>query len=170
MANLHTPQTPVPEINSAANTTTADAVGNKGDGHDGDSLHGKTETLLDHGHSPSLCYPTLADGVVVAGAAGVWTLGDFVEIVPASTITEDFDIHFVSIEAISANDIYQLHLYAVEVFIGCVRFVKNAGLAPTIHVPIQTPIVAANSQIQAKLATSGGGADTATISAFYHVY
>jgi hypothetical protein len=160
----------VPAADSALNLTIEQVVGNKSDTHSGNSIAAVAKRLDEHAHTASRCYPTLADGVVVAGAAGAWALGAFVEIVPASTITSDFDIHFISIEAISANDIYQLELYEGTTFRACVRFVKNAGLTPTIIFPVISPIFAANAQVQAKLATSGGGADTATISILYHTY
>lgn len=132
----------------------------------GDRVH----LLEDHAHKESNVYPTLADGVLVTGAAGAWTLGAFVEVVPVNTITEDFDIHFISVENLSANDIFEIHLFAEEVFLGSTRVVKTAAQDSTTQVPVQTPIVAANSQIQAKLASSGGGSDTATMSVFYHLY
>jgi len=45
----------------------------------------------EHVYSESKVYSTLANGVAVAIDATVWTLGSFVEIVPASTIGETFD-------------------------------------------------------------------------------
>lgn len=162
----------VPSQDSADNTNWGDVIGNKTDTHDGDSIAARTETLLDHVHHQSYVYPTLANGVTITGGAA-WTLGNFTEIVPASTITSDFDIHHVSIEAISANDVYELVLYkgalASEVEIGRVRFTKNAALDATLNVPMQTPIVDANERISAKIA-SATGSDTATISLFYHIY
>lgn len=158
----------VPAADSTDNVDSSDVLGSKQDGHDGDSAMAVLHTLNEHAHSPSKVYPTLATPEnVVAGAA--WVLGAFKEIVPVGGITEDFDIHFVSIEGISANDNYELVLYAVTTEIGRVRFVKNAGIAPTINVPIQCPIIPANTQIQAKLASATGGSDV-DISLFYHGY
>jgi hypothetical protein len=131
------------------------------------------EILLDHIHMPCKVYPTLADGVTVTADATAWTLGAFVVVVPASTITAGFDIHHISVEALSANDIYELVLYSgadlSETEIGRVRFTKNANQDGTMDVPFQTPINAANSQIKAKLATNAGSS-TADISIFYHTY
>jgi len=158
----------VPIADSTDNVDSVDVLGSKLDTHDGDSAMAVLHTLNEHAHGGSKVWPTLADGIVVtAGAA--WVLGDFVEIVAANDIGEDFDIHHISLESISANDEYELVLYAVEVEIGRVRFVKTAGLAPTINVPLQTPIIPANTQIKAKLASKTGGS-TAGITLFYHEY
>ena len=149
-----------------------DVIGNKTDTHSGDSLYGQVKVLNEHIHKPSQVYPTLASGVTVtAGAA--WTLGSFAVIVPASTIGNDFDIHHISVENISANDVYELVLYsgadASEVEIGRVRFTKNANLDSVFNIPFQTPLTAADSQIKAKLASSVGS-NNVTISVFYHTY
>lgn len=126
----------------------------------------------EHFHSVSKTYPTLASAVTVTGGAGAWALGSFAEIVPASTITKDFDIHFLNVEAGSADDEYELVLYQSTTEIARVRFKVDTsvfgGALPAI--PIQTPIIPKNSQIQAKVASSGGGADTVDISIHYHEY
>lgn len=174
MSYLNPNSIPVPSQDSADNNYIQDVVGNKTDTHDGDSIYAMSDTLLDHVHSESKVYPTLANGVTVTGAAGAWTLGVFAEIFPASTITSDFDIHFIGVEAISANDVYELVLYqgpvASEVEIGRVRFSKSTVQEGTQNQPFQTPIIAANERISAKVASAGGGSDTVTISIFYHTY
>jgi hypothetical protein len=129
----------------------------------------KVEVLEEHAHSPSLCYPTLADPIAVAAAAGIWTLGSFVEIIPAGTTDKDFDIHFVSVEDLSSVDKYQIHLFVEEEFIGKVRVVRAAQQDSTTQVPIQTLILKAGSQVQAKVACASGS-NTATISLHYHEY
>lgn len=129
----------------------------------------KAEILEEHNHSTAECYPTLANGVTVTTAAGAWTLGNFVEIVPVNTITEDFDIHHINVEAVSADDCYEVVLYAETTEIGRVRgYVKDQSSHPVWE--FQDVIIAANSQIQAKLASQNGGAETMTISIHYHTY
>jgi len=160
----------VPAVDSANNAKASDVIGNKSDTHDGDSLYAKVETLGDHIHSVSKVYPTLAGGVqLTAGAA--WTLGALVEIVPASTITGDFDIHAIDIEDISANDVYELVIYygAGDTEAGRVRFVQSAAQSATLNTAIQTPILPANSRIRAAVACSTGGY-TVDISIRYHTY
>ena len=130
-----------------------------------------TRVLDEHIHMPCLVYPTLANGVAVLGG-GAWALdGAFVPIVPINTITERFDIHHICIEALSVNEVYEIVLYAgaAQTEIGRVRVVKNAAQDGTMNIPMQTPIIDANSKIEAKVATAGG-TDTATLSIFYHTY
>lgn len=159
----------VPAADSADNVDSSDVIGSKLDTHDGDSIRAMSHRLDEHAHGASKCWPTLAAGVAIAGGAGAWELGNFVEVVAANDIGEDFDIHFISIDDLSAVDVYQIELYAVEVFIGCARLARTANQDSTTQVRIQTPIIPANTQIQAKVASAGGG-DTATISLFYHDY
>lgn len=132
----------------------------------------KLHTLDKHAHSESKCYPTLAAGKTVVGAGGGWGLGVFKEIVPVNTISDDFDIHYITVEGASVAEVYELVLYAVEVEIARVRMafidVANSQTLPSI--PVQTPIIKKNTQIQAKVASSGGGGDTVTISLHYHTY
>lgn len=135
-----------------------------------DSLYDKMHNSEEHVHSASKVYPTLAAGVTLtAGAA--WTLGAFAEIVPASTITSEFDIHHISVEALSAVEVYEIVLYygAGDTECARVRATKAAALEGTLNVPVQTVLIPANSRIRAKVATAGGG-DTCDISIFYHTY
>ncbi len=168
MSGEQTAPRSVPAIDSTLNTSIEQVVGNKNDTHDGDSLAAKLHIFDEHIHNQSRVYPTLANGVVVT-AGGAWGLGGFTEIVPVSTIGLDFDIHYISIEALSANETYELVLYAATTEIGRVRVIKNAVQDGTMNVPFQCDILPAGTQIQAKLATAGGG-DSATISIFYHYY
>jgi hypothetical protein len=130
------------------------------------------QIIEEHLHGSSNVYPTLAAGVTVTSSAVADTLGNYAEIVPASTITSDFDIHFINIEAVSAAATYELVLYDTTTEIGRIRFTAvgtpNNITFPTR--PLITPVVAKNKQIQAKLASDNAVADTATISIEYHTY
>lgn len=131
----------------------------------------KVEVLEEHSHSESKVYPTLANGeTVTAGAA--WTLGVFKEIIPVNAIDEDFDIHWINVEAASDDEVYELVIYAATTEIGRVRFTVSLTAGARVLLPplrFQCPIIAKNTQIQAKVATAGGG-DTCDISLQYHVY
>lgn len=132
----------------------------------------KVEVLEEHIHSISRVYPTLANGATVTGAAGAWTLGNFAEIVPVNTITDDFDIHFLSIEGASAGDTYEIFLYAATTLVGHrkITFIDVANSQTLPSIPFQTTVIPKNTQIQAKVATKAGGAETITISIEYHTY
>lgn len=135
-----------------------------------DSPYHYLHRIAEHDHSASKVYPTLASGITVTAGAS-WVLGSFATIVPASTIGEAFDIHHVSVEDISANDVYELVLYygATDIEAGRVRFTRSAIQDSTMNVPFQTIVIPADSQIRAKLASATGG-DNVTISIKYHTY
>ena len=126
-----------------------------------------------HIHNPAKVYPTLANGIIVAGGVGAWTLGNFVEVIPANTITTDFDIHWVHVESVSATDIYELVLYSGlsenEVEIGRVRTSRESAQSGATDVPIQIAPQHANTRISAKLASKSGN-NNMTISFYYHEY
>lgn len=138
------------------------------------TLFGRAKRNDEHQHSVCKVYPTLANGVVVTGAAGAWALGAFVVIVPTNTITDAFDIHHINVAAYNSNDTFELVLYSgangAEVECGRVRFTRTTNVGSPAHVPMQTPIIAANSQIKAKIASQNGTSNTATISIMYHTY
>lgn len=85
-------------------------------------------------------------------------------------ILSDFDIHYLSIENLSANGVYEIVLYDDGTEVGRVRCTKNAAQDGTVNVPIQTPIIAASSVITAKTTSNNAAEDTVTISMFYHTY
>lgn len=137
------------------------------------TIHDEVHILEEHAHTPIEIYPTLAAGVQVVGGAGAWALGSFKEIIPAGTVGKDFDLHWLNLEAASVDEIYEFVLYAVETEIGRARFVVTRTAGNRVQLPpmkLQTPLILKNSQIQAKVSTSGGGADTCDVSLQYHTY
>jgi len=131
----------------------------------------KVEILEEHAHGQAKVYPTLAAGLDVLSGA-VWTLGDFVELIPINTIDVDFDIHWMVLENVTDDETYELVFYNVETEMSRIRFSADnaAGNRITMSpVPVMMGIQKANSQIQVKLASSGD-AETATISITYHTY
>ncbi len=130
-----------------------------------------THILEEHMHAQSMVYPTMGAGVsVLSGAA--WTLGNFVELIPASTIGEAFDIHWLVIESASDDETYELVFYAATTEISRIRFVAAIAAGNRIQIaPIPTlmKIQLADTQIQCKLASSGA-AETVVISVIYHTY
>jgi hypothetical protein len=133
-----------------------------------------THLIEEHNHGVGYVYPdeTVGAGTQMTSAAGAWNLSAaFTQIIPASTITNPFDIHYLCIEAMGANSVYEVVLYygASDTECGRVRVVKNANLDGTMNVPFMTEIIPANSRIRGKVASTNGG-ETIDISVFYHVY
>lgn len=160
----------VPTADGTENLAMRDVVGNRNDNHVGvNTVAGRIHSAEDHIHHVSLIQPNLADGILVTANVAVWTLGAFAEIAAANAITEDFDIHFISAE-LSAADEYQLELYCETTVIAKVHITRPAGALTVTQLPIATPICLANSQIQAKLASKGGGVRTAVVTIGYHTY
>ncbi len=153
------------------NLTVKDILGNKQDTILGDSLFAHAHTVEEHIHKEQLVYPTLANSIQVAGGAGVWQLGNLVTLMPANTIAADFrfDIHWVIICALSANDEYELILYADTTQIGRLAFTRTDKKDVTDGVPFQCPVLAPDVRIRARLASSGGG-DTGNFKLMYHEY
>jgi hypothetical protein len=150
-----------------------DVIGARDDGVNTDTLAGRLHSSEEHMHSASKCYPTLADAPVVTAEAADWGVGGaLVQIIPASTIGNKFDIHYINVESVSAARSYEMILYygAGDTECGRIRFTKSAGLDPVLDKAIQTPIIPANSRVQARLASGGVVADTVSITLHYHEY
>ena len=168
-----------PSENSTENNSLNDVVGNKNDksfsdGQENPSLIGHATATYNHIHSPAQVYPTLADAVTVTGSASAWTLETIVEIIPASTITELFDIHWINISNISDEDQYEVVLYqgasGSEEEIGRVRFSRSSNFSQEGNVPIQVPPIDANSRVSAALASKAGGSESCDFCLYYHTY
>ena len=132
----------------------------------------RVHTISEHIHGHGLVIPTLAAGVTVTGAAGAWTLGNFATLIGAGVITMPFDLHWINIETASADDNWELHLFAAAVEISRVRFTTtrsgNKAILPPF--PCLMSIQPAGTQIQVKIANSAGGGEDVSISAEYHTY
>lgn len=169
----------LPSIDDTDNHNMSDVIGNKNDTIAGDSImallkyaQNRVEVINQHLHNTSLVYPTLANGVTVSAPDTAWTLGNPVEIIPANTIINAFDIHFIEVEACSAADVYEIVLYSGEnialIEIGRARTAKQTTNAGATSVPICCQIQPANTRIAAKLACKTA-LRTLTISLAYHI-
>jgi hypothetical protein len=126
--------------------------------------------LDEHFHSVQKVYPTMADPIELTSGAGAWNLSAaFTEIVPINTITSDFDFHWVVLSNPDTNEDYEVVIYAVEVEIGRVAFTRTGVFTSSFQAKLQTPIIPANTQIQAKLADGAGGAKV-DVKFVYHIY
>lgn len=139
------------------------------------TVGGRLITMDEHMHGQQWCYPTLADGVTVTGAAGAWALGAITEVIPADTKTLPYDIHYINVEAASpAADVFEIVLYsgavASEVEVGRIRFTKSSAVDTQSGLPFQMDIVPGNTRLSAAMASASGGSDTITISVEGHDY
>jgi hypothetical protein len=127
----------------------------------------KIDSIDAHIHGPQQVYPTLANDVALAAHANAWVLGTITEIIPASTIAENFDIHEVLFEDVNVQDkTYELVLYsgAGDVEVGRVRASSSTLKGGIPNGTMKTPIIDAGSRIRARLAVEGGGGKTVRVS------
>ena len=120
--------------------------------------------LYPHVHSESQVYPSLAAGATVVSAAADWTYGAYATIVPASTITNIFHIHNITVESCDQNAVFQLQVYkgAGDDVIATIRFALSGGFWGNMVYDITSEPVEANAQVRARLASSDGLANQAT--------
>ena len=166
----------VPSQDSVDNAQMRDVIGNKTDTHDGDSLRAVAHLISEHIHGTVLIQPNLAGSITLTSDAGAWAAMNATktQIIAAGAITEDFDLHFMNIAAISANGEYQIELYkggiGAEISIGNFGAVRNAVQSQEGSRPILTELLPANTRISAALSSSNAGADTLTIKLEGHTY
>lgn len=135
-----------------------------------DSLGDKVTDLLGAVNILVQVHPSLGVGATVSTAAGVWAEGAYFPIVGAGVITNPFHIHGVSVETCTlAGGVFELSLYSGvgHTEVARLRFPVAGGFFGNIVDLVTGVRIAANSQIDAKLASSIGGIDTITMSIRY---
>lgn len=105
--------------------------------------------LWEHSHSKQLCYPTTASAAAAVNVptnALADTYGAWVQIIPASTYSEEFDIHFMSVLDLPAVDdyIFQISVGAANEIVATIPISKAAAQAANNEVPIITAKTDAN--------------------------
>lgn len=157
--------TPVSAQNSTANAVTADVIGNKTDDNTGDSLYARVDELYDQFQEERFVYPTLADGAAIVSANTDWTFGAYAEVVPANTIANPFHVMIVSIEACDRDAVFELQLYqsAADEVVTSIRFAVDGGFYGNQVYDIKSAEIPANARVRARVASSNGTAQVATI-------
>jgi hypothetical protein len=165
-----------PATNAAGDTTIAEVVGRKADASyaGGTSISGRLHTLSEHFHSTQLVRPHLAAAINVAAAAPAWTYGALSgDLVAAASIAVPYDVHGIAIDSMSANDSYQLALVGtlggVDTVVCEVSMVRTSPQLTSLHIPVQMPLLAANTRLRAKLA-SAAGSNTINLKVRLHTY
>lgn len=159
--------TPIWPIEGIALDSTGDMVA--------DSLADRIVGAYIEDHLETLVYPTLAAGASVstpvAGTAN-WTLGAYATIVPINTVASEYHIKGITIETCDQSAVFQLELYkgAGDDIIAALRFAVVGGFWGNSVYNVSSEPVAANAQIRARLASSDGFANqaTVTLSVRYH--
>lgn len=134
------------------------------------SLGDKVTDLLGAVNILVAIYPTLAVGATVSTGNGAWVEGAYFPVVPINAISNPYHIHGVCVETCTlAGGVFELSLYTGvgHVEAARMRFPVVGGFFGNIVDLVTGVRVAANSQIDAKLASSVGTPDTITMSVWY---
>ena len=150
-------------------------VGTNADGHSVNTISGKVKQLLEHTHAVGEVTPELANPILLTKAAGAWAAYPTpTEIIAAGAITDDFDLHWAVISALSANGDYTLQLYQgaalSETVIATIAVTRNAVQSQEGAIPVITPLIAGSTRISAALSSGNAAQDTAEIKVMYHRY
>lgn len=135
------------------------------------------EIILEHIHGPCEVYPK-NNGVapfeagtnVVAGGAAAGQFGVAAIVLPAAATTYPFDIHWINIEVLPANAVYEMVLFAGVVEIGRVRFTRVNNNEAVNGVPFMMSVQPAGTAITAQCANSTGSVANVVVSIYYHQY
>jgi hypothetical protein len=103
-------------------------------------------------------YPTATQGAGAALLSGAaWAWGNLGTIVPINTITAEFIVQTFVIESCDQNGVFEIEFYygAGPTLFATYRFAIAGGFFgnPTAT-RLSSPVIPANSQIQARVATS----------------
>jgi hypothetical protein len=166
---------PVALLNGTKNVLSRDVIGNRSDGHSTTTIAGRVHQMVEHAHSINELYPVLSAPITLTKAAGAYAAFPTpIEIIPASTIDEDFDIHWAIVSAISANGDFILRLYqgagGSETVIATKSFVRNAVQSQEGALYVITPLILANARISAAISSGNAGQDTADLKLEFHKY
>lgn len=157
------PTTPIWPIEGVALNSTAAMVT--------DSLASKVSRLYNANYSEGRCYPTLAAGKTVVSGIN-WTLSAaFAVLVPINTILVPYHISHVVVETCTTDGVYELAVYhgAGNTLMSTVRFSYAGGFFGNSVYYLSSVLLAANEQVDMKLAISGGVAGTITVSVVYRI-
>ncbi len=129
-----------------------------------------------HVHGASFIYPDKAAPITLTSGAGAWDeTGTIVEILPANTITKDFDLHWASLSAISAEldgiiDIFK-DVAGSWVKIGPLTdVVRTTNFSREGDSMVQVPQIPANTRLGARFSDSTTSARTVRLKIKGHVY
>ena len=159
----------VPPPNNILNEFINQLIGNRNDYNGTATIFGFLHDMWEEQHACQLVYPSLAIGALITSHLNAYTLGDFAEVVPVNTITQGFHIHHLHILSPSANGDYEIRLYQGTSKIGEATFSSTDKKDDVEGLDIFTCHCDANSQVQAKLASSNAAQEnTVRLKVWYH--
>jgi len=143
--------------------------------HDVESVLAYLQTAFEHNHGETFVYPKYAAPIQLTSGSGAWdTDGAIVEVVPVDTLTNNFDLHWISISEISATSNFIIDIYVggvgEEVLITSVDGFRNSNFIQEGPRRIQNPLQLANSRISCKLSDSTSGQITCSVKLQGHYY
>jgi hypothetical protein len=160
----------VPTVNGVGNDTINQLIGNRNDDETtGKSLYALVSDMIGDWHGEGYIYPDLAAPVTVTSHADAYTLGGFAEIVPANAIDGVFHIHHLHLSSPDANGQYVLVFYNGTTELARISVSRTDKKDDVEGLDVRMPHCAANSQIQAKLASSNAASeDDLDVRLWYH--
>lgn len=127
----------------------------------------------EHLHSISKCSVNNASAPVFTASTASWVYGPFVELIAANTVTKEFDLHYLNAGAVSDVGTYQFEINkgtaGSESVICTGRIVRLSNQTGAASVPIQTPILPANTRVSMRI-SSNITSSTLVASVQYHEY
>lgn len=133
------------------------------------------QTQYYHVHGATFLYPNKSNPITLTSAAPVWgTGGAITEVIPANTITKDFDLHYLVISNISADLFGVVDIYVGsagnEIFLASCAVTRTANFSRENYLPIQVQQIIANSRISCKFSDSTALSRTVGVKFAGHVY
>lgn len=123
------------------------------------------QALYDANYSEGQVYPTLAAGATIVSATANWVFGTIATVVPENAIPTRYHVSAISIESCSDDGVFELLLYygAADVPQARIRFAVEGGFFGNQVYLLPSVLLAANTRIRARLASSDGALNPATI-------
>ena len=104
------------------------------------------------------CYPDKTTGITISSGSSAWETGNYTEIIPSNTITSDYRLHKIYIEATTDGGCWQLDFYkgtvGNEVLIASIR---QSGISEIKgDAEIKCKCLDANERVTCKASHSAG--------------
>lgn len=132
-------------------------------------------TMYYHVHGTSWIYPDLGNDITLTSGAGAWSeTGNIIEVIPASTLAADYDIHWIGIHNLSDVAEYQIQVFSgasgSEVKLDNIKTIRNSNFTREGPQVVHVPQIAANTRISCRLCDSTSGTVTCTVHFRGHYY